>query len=129
MASGGKAALGVDGKTHKRGRGRLTAEPWDGLDLLYASPPVDEPAWPDRFGRLLREWAEARVDRSIQTLSLFTGGGGLDIGFRDAGFRIHTMVELDADCVATLKANAGAGRYFGEVDVLKKDVSLFSLPA
>ncbi len=112
----------------KAGRTRRPLPPSDLRDL-YLSPPVAEPAWPDRFGRLLREWAGTTLGRGIQTLSLFTGGGCLDIGFRDAGFRIHTMVDTDADCIATLKANAASGRYFGDVDIRQEDVGLFKLAA
>lgn len=119
--------MGVEGEKSRRGRRVQT--PWSEIALLYGSPPGNEPAWPDRFGRLLREWAVARPAGHIQTLSLFTGGGGLDIGFRDAGFRIHTMVEQDAACVATLMANAGPCGYFGEVDVRQEDVAHFNLPA
>jgi DNA (cytosine-5)-methyltransferase 1 len=106
---------------------RASGGPGGELASLYASPPADEPAWPDRFGRLLSEWAEACPAGHVQTLSLFTGGG-LDIGFRDAGFRIHTMVEMDPACVATLKVNTKAGGYRGEVDVRPDDVRGFKLP-
>lgn len=44
----------------------------------------------------------------MQTLSLFTGAGGLDVGFERAGFHVAECVESDAACVATLRANRPA---------------------
>jgi DNA (cytosine-5)-methyltransferase 1 len=38
-------------------------------------------------------------------LSLYTGAGGLDLGFEAAGFDCRAAVEVDRDCVATLRAN------------------------
>ena len=38
-------------------------------------------------------------------ISLFSGAGGMDIGFRDAGFDISVAVEMDPSCCQTLKAN------------------------
>lgn len=45
----------------------------------------------------------------IRTLSLFAGGGGLDLGFHDAGFDIVEAVELEKKYAATLEWNAGVG--------------------
>ena len=42
---------------------------------------------------------------SRSTISLFTGAGGLDLGFEAAGFRVAVAVEMDADCVATIGHN------------------------
>ena len=38
-------------------------------------------------------------------VSLFTGAGGLDIGLERSGFHTLAAVELNKDCVATLRAN------------------------
>ena len=38
-------------------------------------------------------------------ISLFSGAGGLDIGFRDAGFETAVMVERDPACCRTLRKN------------------------
>jgi DNA (cytosine-5)-methyltransferase 1 len=65
-----------------------------------------EPAWTDNFGKSLRQWLIQQGHTPIKTLSLFSGGGGLDIGFHDAGFEIIQMVELEAKYVQTLKRNS-----------------------
>ncbi|MEH2192285.1 MAG: DNA cytosine methyltransferase [Nostoc sp.] len=65
-----------------------------------------ESAWTDNFGKSLRQWLIQQGHTPIKTLSLFSGGGGLDIGFHDAGFEIIQMVELEAKYVQTLKKNS-----------------------
>ena len=55
----------------------------------------------------------------IRTLSLFSGAGGLDIGFHDAGFEIVDVVELEARFVETLKANHTEAGYFGHAQAPK----------
>ncbi len=41
----------------------------------------------------------------MKTLSLFTGAGGLDLGFERAGFQIAEAIEQDHTAVKTLRAN------------------------
>ena len=52
-------------------------------------------------------------NRKIKTLSLFSGAGGLDIGFHSAGFDILGCVEIDATYASTLEKNKGLGKLFG----------------
>jgi len=46
-------------------------------------------------------------NKGIRTLSLFSGGGGLDIGFEAAGFNILFATDFDSVCCETLKLNRG----------------------
>jgi DNA (cytosine-5)-methyltransferase 1 len=71
------------------------------------------PGWPDSFGTALRRCLESLDRRPIKTLSLFSGGGGLDIGFHDAGFDIVEMVEVEPLFAATLSANVGPDKPLG----------------
>jgi len=45
--------------------------------------------------------------RLIPTLTLFSGAGGLDLGFHDAGFDILATVEIEESYCRTLRATAG----------------------
>lgn len=53
------------------------------------------------------------TSRKIKTLSLFSGAGGLDIGFHKAGFDILGCVEIEPVYAKSLAANSGSGRFFG----------------
>jgi DNA (cytosine-5)-methyltransferase 1 len=61
--------------------------------------------WPDTFGKRIREYLLNNSHKPIKTLSLFSGGGGLDIGFHDCGFEIIEMVEIEENFCKTLSAN------------------------
>lgn len=58
------------------------------LEELAQSLQVDitQAGWPDKFGNNLSSFIEKNNIKKIRTLSLFSGAGGLDIGFSDAGF-------------------------------------------
>jgi DNA (cytosine-5)-methyltransferase 1 len=67
-------------------------------------------------------------------LSLFSGAGGMDLGIKQAGFRILGQIEKDPHCCETLRASAGKENQgpiiiekdIREIDpeILRKDLSL-----
>ena len=54
--------------------------------------------YPDEEKRQYRE-------SGLRVISLFSGAGGLDIGFENAGFSIAVAVEADPACCETLQTN------------------------
>ena len=68
--------------------------------------------WPDKFGNKINKWLSTNKKINIRTLSLFSGGGGLDIAFHDAGFDIVEMVEFEEKFIYTLRKNIGEGKKF-----------------
>lgn len=82
-----------------------------------------DPAWPDTFGRKLRLLSEKQDLPVINTLSLFSGGGGLDIGFHEAGFRIVESVEIESQFAETLSLNAGKTGFFPETKIHNLDIA------
>jgi DNA (cytosine-5)-methyltransferase 1 len=108
--------------------------------LLFESPPSEHtnstwissillalgvesgPGYPDRFGAAIHERLSKNNYTPIRTLSLFSGGGGLDIAFHDAGFDIVEVVEINEQYTQTLKANARLGKSLGNTKVLCVDI-------
>lgn len=80
-------------------------------EILKALEVRPNPAWSDQFGLSLRKWLIKHGHSPIKTLSLFFGGGGLDIAFHDVGFDIVQMVEIEARYVQTLGKNSLPGRW------------------
>jgi DNA (cytosine-5)-methyltransferase 1 len=78
--------------------------------------------WPDVFGMKLYEWASASNLPRLRTISLFSGAGGLDIGFHDAGFDIVESVEINVSYVQSLKVNSKPDGYFGSGEVRNIDI-------
>ena len=52
------------------------------------------------------------MKKTIKTLSLFTGAGGLDVGFHEAGYDVQACVEIEPAYCATLQANNGPSGWF-----------------
>lgn len=84
------------------------------------------PAWPDKFGNAIRKWISDNDISPIRTLSLFSGAGGLDIGFSDIGFDIVASVEIEEKFCETLAMNTGAGKHFENTHVNCIDIRDFS---
>ena len=77
----------------------------------------DAPAWPDDFGKDITNYLKDNNIPKIRTLSLFSGAGGLDIGFHDVGFDIIESVEIEEKFCQTLKLNSGKGKRFNNSKV------------
>lgn len=84
------------------------------------------PAWPDQFGLAVKKWLADNNIAPIRTLSLFSGAGGLDIGFSDVGFDIVDSVEIEQKFCETLELNTGEGKRFCHSKVNCIDIREFS---
>lgn len=84
------------------------------------------PAWPDKFGKAMSQWLVDNNIKPIKTLSLFSGAGGLDIGFTDIGFDIVSSVEIEQKFCETLELNTGEGKYFHHNKVNCVDIRDYS---
>ena len=105
----------------------LAGEGWH-EQMLSALGVEPGPAWPDRFGQAIRTWLADHGHQPIQALSLFSGGGGLDIAFHDAGFEVREMVEIEAQFAATLRANAQQGRMLAGAVARCVDIRAYQPP-
>lgn len=75
--------------------------------------------WPDRLAIAMQTQV---VCKGPKTLSLFSGAGGLDIGFHDAGFDIIEANELEPAFAKTLEKNASDGGYISGTNVVCLDI-------
>ena len=56
-------------------------------------------------------------------VSLFAGAGGMDLGFKQAGFDIVWANDFDKDCVITYRKNLGNHIVLGDIkDVKSEDI-------
>lgn len=60
--------------------------------------------------------------RHLRTVSLFSGAGGLDLGFLNAGFNIIWANDFDKYAVESYKANIGDHIKLGDINELLEDV-------
>jgi len=82
--------------------------------------------WHDNFGEALRQWYQNNLKEEIITLSLFSGAGGLDIGFHDTGFSILNFVEIDEKFCETLKRNYSKNSVFGKANIHCLDIKKYN---
>ena len=61
---------------------------------------------------------------TLKVVSLFSGGGGLDLGFRNAGYNIIWAIDFNKDAVATYRKNLGDHIVLGDIN----SVDPYSLP-
>jgi len=77
---------------------------------------------PDEFGKAIRKWTEKNLKKQINIVALFSGAGGLDIGFCDAGFTLVESVELEEKFAQTMQHNQSKGKYFSEANIKCIDI-------
>ena len=58
--------------------------------------------------------------KNLKVLDLFSGCGGLSLGFKLAGFKIEGAIDHDTDSIETFKKNFGKGKFFVK-DINKVD--------
>jgi len=62
----------------------------------------------------------------MKAISLFSGAGGMDVGFKDAGFQIVAANEMDKHACDTFRANhSDTALYEGDIDEIKDELSKF----
>lgn len=80
---------------------------------------------PDEFGKAIKKWTENNVKEPINVVALFSGAGGLDIGFCDTGFSLIESVELEEKFVQTMLRNQATGKYFKKARIKCEDIRLY----
>ncbi|MFZ1756998.1 MAG: DNA cytosine methyltransferase, partial [Caldilineaceae bacterium] len=95
----------------------------DALDTLEVN---EHNGWPDRFGDALHSWTSKNQKSTITAISLFSGGGGLDIGFHDAGFQIVECNELEPAFAATLQKNTAKGLRLEGTKIVCQDIGHYT---
>lgn len=58
----------------------------------------------------------------MKAISLFSGAGGMDVGFRSAGFNIVWANDIDKDACKTYELNHGSHIVCGSVDDLQNEI-------
>ena len=59
------------------------------------------------------------INKKLKILSLFAGAGGMDLGFKNAGFDIGWANDFDPDSVKTYKRNFGDHIVLGDIEKIK----------
>ena len=62
------------------------------------------------------------ITEDINTLTLFAGGGGLDLGFAAAGFNLLFSSDIDSHSCETLKLNQGRQSFYKNHPVVCGDI-------
>ena len=95
-------------------KGQIIQDAW--FPQALASLGIEENGgWPDAFGNAISDWNRNKKFSPVTAISLFSGAGGLDIGFHDAGFKIVECNEIEPKFAETLHKNASLGEKLYEV--------------
>lgn len=73
--------------------------------------------------KLRKTVAQRKGKVKIPTLSLFTGGGGLDLGFAAAGYLINVALDIDPYSCRTLERNADKQDFFHKTKIINDDLT------
>lgn len=76
----------------------------------------------EKKGYTVNDKLEKIIDSKIQTISFFSGAGGLDIGTQLAGSKVISTLDFDMDSVATIKKNI----YFSHSSHFYRDIKEMS---
>ena len=57
--------------------------------------------------------------KPLKIISLFAGAGGMDLGFKNAGFDIMWANDFDLDSVKTYRRNFGDHIVLGDIEKIK----------
>lgn len=69
------------------------------------------------MGAAFKFWLEFRLKTTLRGISLFTGAGGLDLGFEAAGIHAEACLEIDPDARRTLELNKPAWNLIADGDI------------
>ena len=58
---------------------------------------------------------------TLKVLSLFAGAGGMDLGFKNAGYDIVWANDIDADSVKTYRRNIGDHIFHGDIEKIRNN--------
>ena len=75
-----------------------------------------------RAGLLSRHGKPGNSARKLTALSLFSGGGGIDLGFSAAGFTVACSSDIDHFSCNTLAINNGRKRFYKHVHSIPADI-------
>lgn len=70
-----------------------------------------------------KEKSSNKSTKSLNALSLFSGGGGLDLGFSAAGFKVRVSSDIDPFSCATLEINKGKKSFYKHAKAVQADIT------
>jgi len=74
----------------------------------------------------VKEIKTPKARKSLNAIALFSGGGGLDLGFSAAGFNIRISSDIDAFSCRTLEINSGKKPFYNHAKAMQADITKIS---